>query len=103
MGTLADHEGGDIEHTSWFFYRDHSHMVVAEPATEWPETERVHYRLPEGLESYDGTRLEEPADITFRTKPLPEPELPAEGCSCTGLSPGFVSIFGLWVLRRRRH
>ena len=102
LGTLADHEGGDIEHTSWFFYRDHSHMVVAEPAAEWPESERVHYRLPEGLEAYDGTRLEAPIDVTFRTKALPEPEPPAEGCSCTGLSPGFVSILGLWALRRRR-
>ncbi len=102
LGTLADFEDGDIEHTSWFFYRDHSHMVVAEPATEWPETERVHYRLPEGLESYDGTRLEAPADVTFRTKPLPEPEPPAQGCSCDGLGSSVFGLLALAGLRRRQ-
>jgi hypothetical protein len=102
LGTLADDDAGDIAHRSWFFYRDHSHMVVAEPEDEWPEAERVHYRLPEGLEAYDGSRLDEPAEITFRTKPLPLPEPPAEGCSCSGLSTGLLSLWVLMGLRRRR-
>ena len=62
LGTLVDDDSGDIAHRSWFFYRDHSHMVVAEPEDEWPEAERVQQRGAAAQRSHPAPRADPPPE-----------------------------------------
>ena len=97
FGSVVRDGDAVVPHSSAFFYRDRSHVVVADPETEWPAAERLQFVLPEGLETYDGDVLDEPVSIPFRTVPV-VPEPPVEhGCSCSHGKGGPWDAFA-WML-----
>ena len=111
FGTRVEEAKGTVPHSSAFFYRDRSHVIVVDPETEWPEVERLDFILPAGLETYDGDVLADPVAVSFGTLPVsPEPTLDT-GCSCLSAEPSawdgwlWLGILMSFRLRRgsRRH
>jgi uncharacterized protein (TIGR03382 family) len=90
---------------TWLFYRDDSHVVHIAPTSDWPSERTLLVSVRNSLKAADGSTLQVPFTLRFRTGTPPVAEAEEEGCGCTtgqGLPQSWVLVMGGILLRRRR-
>lgn len=100
LGTQVRDGATEVPHSSRFFYRDRSHVVVVDPEEAWPESRDIIFDLPAGLRTYGGETLRDSVPVKFSTLP-PEFVEPTEGCDCSAANGGLFLLFALLGMGRR--